>query len=327
DGVGDDCPANAVANAGTECRAIAGGCDVAEACDGVAVTCPPDGYASSGTECRAVAGVCDVAESCDGSGPSCPPDGFLPATTQCRASAGVCDVAESCTGAAAACPTDGFVPDGTNCDDTTFCNGTQTCSSGVCGGNTSPCAMGESCDEVTDACFIGSCPPQAVACRPADKNKVLIKNKADDSKDKLIWKWSHGADTTQPEFANPTATAEYALCFYAGTTSALIQQVSIPPSVSKWAAVGTKGYKYNDTAGAAGGITKILVSGGTLGKSKALVKGKGTGLPDFDGDLPIAPANLPLIVQLRNNETGICWEGSFTNPKKNLATQFNAKAP
>ena len=327
DGAGDDCPTDAIATSGTECRATAGGCDVAETCDGVAITCPGDGFASPGTECRAVAGICDVAESCDGSGPTCPTDAFVASGTQCRAVAGVCDVAESCTGSAADCPVDGFVTDGTNCDDSAFCNGTQTCTGGVCGGGGSPCSLGESCDEVTDACFIGSCPPQAVACRGADKNKVLIKNNATDSKDKFVWKWTHGADTTQGEFANPTGTAEYALCFYAGTASALIQQVSVPPSASKWSSLGTTGYKYNDPAGAASGITKILVKGGTLGKSKALVKGKGAALPDFDANLPIAGGDLPLIVQLRNNETGICWESAFANPKKNLATQFNAKTP
>ena len=60
---------------------------------------------------------------------------------------------------------------------------------------------------------------------------------------------------------------------------------------------------------------------------KALVKGKGLNLPDFDGQLPIAGADLPLLVQLRNNQTGICWEGSFATPKKNLADQFSAKQP
>ena len=327
DGVGDECPSDAIATAGSECRAVAGPCDVAEQCDGVAITCPPDAYASSGTECRAVAGACDVAESCTGSSVACPTDAFVAGGTECRAAAGVCDVAESCTGSTADCPTDGFVADGTTCDDTAFCNGVQACASGVCGGGTSPCGLSESCDEVTDACFIGSCPPVAVACRAADKNKVLIKNKADDAKDKLVWKWTHGADSLQGEFANPTSTAEYALCFYAGTTSALIQQVSVPPSASKWSTLGTSGYKYNDPAGSAGGITKILVKGGSLGKSKALVKGKGAGLPDFDGNLPLPNTDLPLIVQLRNNETGICWEGAFAVPKKNAGDQFNAKTP
>jgi hypothetical protein len=38
---------------------------------------------AAGTECRASAGLCDVAEVCDGAGDACPADGFLPATTVC----------------------------------------------------------------------------------------------------------------------------------------------------------------------------------------------------------------------------------------------------
>ena len=41
-------------------------------------------------KCRASAGVCDLAEACDGATAACPANGFAPATTQCRASAGVC---------------------------------------------------------------------------------------------------------------------------------------------------------------------------------------------------------------------------------------------
>jgi len=77
----------------------------------------------------------------------------------------------------------------------------------------------------------------------------------------------------------------------------------------------------------ADGVTKIIVKGGTLGRSKALLKGKGANLPDFDSDLPIPPGDLPMIVQLRNNQTGICWEGQFTLPKKNTGDQFSSKSP
>ena len=96
-------------------------------------------------------------------------------------------------------------------------------------------------------------------------------------------------------------------------------------SGSLWAALGTKGYKYKDQGGTQDGITKVIVKGGGAGKSKALVKGKGAGLPDFDSDLPVANTDLPMIVQLRNNSTGICWEGSFSTPTKNQTDQFSAK--
>ena len=187
--------------------------------------------------------------------------------------------------------------------------------------------MGQSCDESSDSCFVGDCPVNPVVCRAAAKNKLLIKNKTDDTKDKLVWKWTKGDATTQGEFGDPVTTANYALCFYAGATPTLLEGLSVPPGGGKWSTISTKGYKYKDPAATNGGITKIIVKGGAAGKSKALVKGKGANLPDFDSDLPIPTGNLPLIVQLRNNSSGICWSGSFATPKKNQLDQFNAKAP
>ena len=101
----------------------------------------------------------------------------------------------------------------------------------------------------------------------------------------------------------------------------------MPPGGGELVGIGTKGYKYKDQTAAEDGITKIILKGGAAGKSKALVKGKGVNLPDFDSDLPIAMGDLPLVVQLRNNSSGICWQGSFASPKKNQLDQFNAKAP
>jgi hypothetical protein len=328
DGVGSDCPADAVEPSSTVCRAGSVGqeCDAVETCDGAGVNCPADGVLASGTTCRTAAGVCDFSETCDGAGSDCPADGAN-SSAQCRASAGVCDVAETC-GVGDDCPADGFQPDGTNCDDSTFCNGVQICTAGACGGSSSPCMMGETCDEGGDVCFTGNCPPSPSACMVAAKNKVLIKNNtSDDTKDKVLFKWLKGPLTTQSTFADPITAANYSLCFYAGATPALLQSIEVPFSGTKWTAISTKGYKYKDPAGTEDGITKIIVKSGAAGKSKAIVKGKGMALPDFDTDLPIAMADLPLIVQLRNNGNGMCFEGTFATPKKNLLTQFNAKQP
>ncbi|MFN8642031.1 MAG: hypothetical protein U0802_10360 [Candidatus Binatia bacterium] len=71
---------------------------------------------------------------------------------------------------------------------------------------------------------------------------MLIKNSTDNLKDKLIWKWTKGAATTQPEFGDPTTTANYALCFYAGATPALLQQSTVPPGNNRWFPIGSKGY-------------------------------------------------------------------------------------
>ena len=61
-------------------------------CDGTGACTHPPGNA--GTECRASAGPCDLAESCSGTSATCPTDAFQPSTTVCRAAVDVCDVAE-----------------------------------------------------------------------------------------------------------------------------------------------------------------------------------------------------------------------------------------
>jgi len=268
--------------------------------------------------------VCDLAEQCDGTSTSCPADVFVSASTVCRASAGVCDVAENCTGSSAACPADAFQPDGSDCGDALFCNGAETCATGACQPGTAPCGGGQSCDESSDLCFTGQCPSNAVMCRSAQKSLLLIKDKLDDNKDKLVWKWIKGANTLTSELADPTTTANYALCFYSGASQSLIASAEVAPG-SKWTPIGAKGYKYKDPSGSEDGIQKILIKGSLDNKSKAIVKGKGGNLPDFT--LPFAGSQLPIVVQLRNNQSGVCWAGSFGSPIKNQPGAFKAKSP
>ncbi len=324
DGTNKTCPADSVEPDTTVCRAASAGevCDVPETCDGSGVDCPADAVEPDTTVCRAAVDVCDVAETCDGIGKLCGAD--AKSSAECRAAAGVCDVAEVCDGVSDTCPADVSAPDGTSCEDGSFCNGEETCTAGACGGGGSPCPMGQGCDDTNDVCLLGDCPVEPVVCRLAQKSRVLIKDNANDARDKLVWKWIKGASTSQAEFGTPTVDAEYALCFYAGTSAALIAQAAVPPGPN-WSAISSKGYKYKDPAGSAAGITRVILKGSTTNKAKALIKGKGVNLPDFA--LPIAGGDLPLIVQLRNNANGICWESEFATATKNLATQFKAKTP
>lgn len=91
-----------------------------------------DGRLAAGTECRAAAGPCDVAEICNGRD-ACPADALAAAGAECRPAASVCNVAEECDGAGVTCPQDTFGPDGATCDDCLFGPGNcSTCSAGVC---------------------------------------------------------------------------------------------------------------------------------------------------------------------------------------------------
>jgi hypothetical protein len=302
---------------GQPCRPVGGPCDIAENCTGSSGSCPAD--LKSSASCRAAAGVCDVAESCDGFNDDCPAD--AKSTASCRASTDVCDPAESCDGVNNDCPADFVQPDNAACDDGVFCDGADTCQSGLCTHAGDPC-IGSFCDEGSDSCLPSQCATSpAGGCRAALKSLLLIKNKTDNNKDKLVWKWLKGAPTTQPEFGDPTTTAAYSLCIYAGTAESLVATIDVPPSGTKWTAVSFKGYKYTDPAGTAGGAQKIKLKGSTANKSKVLLKGSGAALPDpLDSNLLV----LPLRVQLVNQSNAICFESDFSSATA-TATKFKAK--
>lgn len=162
----------------------------------------------------------------------------------------------------------------------------------------------------------------AAGCRTAGKSTLSVTDKTPDTKDKLSWKWTKGESTATGEFADPVNTAVYSLCVYAGTTSALIADALVPPHATKWEPISTKGFRYKDKIPTEDGIQKILVKASIDNKSKATVKGKGTGLPDIT-----PPLSLPVTVQLVNSDSGICWESSYTSLhlKKNEIGKFKAK--
>ena len=329
DGIGN-CPADAPKANGTVCRAASAGqeCDAVEVCNGVGFQCPGDGVLGNGTPCRAQAGGCDIAEVCNGSSSDCPTDAIQPSGTICRADAGECDVAEQCDGATKPCPVDGFEPNGTSCtDDGLFCSGDEECQNGSCVGDGDPCTVG-TCDENTDQCIAAGCESAPLAgCRTALKSILVIKDKSPDTKDKLIWKWLKGTTTSQSEFADPINSADYTLCIY--TPQGLVSESVVPPSTTLWSTISTKGYKYKDKPGSQDGITKIILKGNVNpNKSKALVKGKGTNLDDIpDATNPTVDLDLPVKVQLVNEDNGICFEADYgpADIKKNVPGKFKAK--
>src|SRR5262249_51638316 len=70
-----------------------GGANDCQACNlnGKVGVCSP---VAQGTVCRATAGACDAAEACDGASLGCPGDAKQPSSVTCRSAAGPCDAAE-----------------------------------------------------------------------------------------------------------------------------------------------------------------------------------------------------------------------------------------
>ena len=213
-------------------------------------------------------------------------------------------------------------PDGSDCSDGLFCNGQETsCQSGACQVGTAPCPF--YCNEATDTCMSG-CPSTPLTCRMAARSRLLSQHAGDGGKDRLAWRWTQGASTSQMEFADPASTTDYALCIFEGLSPALIGQAIVPASAISWRTTGTTGYRYKDAAATAAGIAKLSLKGSTVNKSRVQLAGKGVGLPD----LPL-PLIAPVTVQLVNETSGLCWGASFSGQEliHNEPDQLKAKAP
>jgi cysteine-rich repeat protein len=218
-----------------------------------------------------------------------------------------------------------FESNGSPCPDADLCNGDETCDgAGDCTpgpvldcDDSNDCTQ-DSCDAL-DGCINATEPH--VGCLTALKGTLIYKDNTNNTKDKLVWKWVKGAATTLDDFGVPSGTTSYTLCLYAGTSQAL-GGATVPGGAATWSPISTKGFKFKDKNGANDGITKVLLKSGAANKSKAIAKGKGDNLPD----LPATPFDLPVTVQLVNNEN-VCFEGVFSTFKLNDAGKFNAKFP
>jgi hypothetical protein len=348
DGLGTNCPGDAFESSSTTCRPSVGVCDVAETCSGTAAACPTDVFKPNSVACRAAVGVCDLTEQCTGGGATCPADAKSSAvcrgpagvcdltescsgsgndcpfdaksTAVCRSAAGVCDVTESCDGVVDTCPANAVHPDGMPCPDILYCNGDETCLSGSCADNPDPCVL---CDETSDACQNEMCPvTRQSACRTGVKSVLLLKNKANDVSDKLIWKLVNADTTSFAELSDPVTSTDYALCLYAGPAGRLIMEMGVPAG-AKWAVNGAnKGFKYFDPPAIEDGARKIRLKASAANRMKIIIKGRGVNLGD---PLTANYLPLPIVAQLSNMSNGLCWEASYSTPAKNTPDAFKAK--
>jgi YVTN family beta-propeller protein/cysteine-rich repeat protein len=218
---------------------------------------------------------------------------------------------------------------GQSCDDGDACTTNDTCdSSPACvGGPPLDCDDGDLCTEDSCDSLLGCVNDDAPrgGCREPGKSLLLIKDQSDDGKDKLVWKWLKGDAVDAGELGDPAQDTDYALCLHAGTTGTVVARYVVPAGTPEWSQTGS-GFKYQEPAGSADGIQKALLKNGTAGKPKALAKGKGSGLTDFD----LTTLVEPVVAQLVSSATatsGICWSATYqeSNFIKNEAEQFKAK--
>jgi hypothetical protein len=146
------------------------------------------------------------------------------------------------------------------------------------------------------------------------------RGQCEDSRDRLTWTWGKGAAIALEELGDPTTTTRYVLCGSVGSTLAF--ELDTEPGETcyrgpSWVA-RRDGFRYRCPAGGSSGVTRLLVTAGPAGTSRALVKARGAKIP-----LPSLPIATPLRVDLRS-DTGLCVEGIFSTPSRNDARRFVA---
>jgi hypothetical protein len=215
--------------------------------------------------------------------------------------------------------------------------GTETCQGGalVCAQNQP--AEPEICDNldndcdgaIDNDCLSTGCPAvPSVGCFEAERTQFQIRDKADNTKDQLKWKWTRGEATVQADTGDPLNTTTYALCVYDSTAAvpALVASIVVDPN-GAWDDKDPKGWKYKDKQGAFDGVQKVQLKTGTAGKSKAQVKAKGSNIPTpapFNA-VEFFDADPNVTVQLVNDE-GKCWTTEFATATKNEVDQYKAKS-
>jgi len=180
----------------------------------------------------------------------------------------------------------------------------------------------------------GPCPasPDGGCTGGFGKGGLLIKEDA--GKEALLAKFLKGPALAQINLGNPLISGgtAYALCIY-DNAGALAGALEIDRagdtcgSAACWKAIGGdppngRGYTYKDDALAADGVFKVLYKGGLAGKSKVIVKGRGTGLPANIADALTSATGA--TVQFRSSNA-LCLSVNLATIKKQEANFFKAK--
>ena len=173
------------------------------------------------------------------------------------------------------------------------------------------------------------CPAEpASGCLAGETASIQIRNNEDDAKDSLKWKLGKGEGFDQAMLGAPDATRTYALCIYDETGSVASRAASVVVGPGPlWVSKDPKGFKYSDKAGSQNGATKIALKAGTEGRSTLQFAAKGLALPAPVSASELFDQDSRVIVQLVNDETGLCFTSEFPAAKANTTESFKASVP
>lgn len=148
-------------------------------------------------------------------------------------------------------------------------------------------------------------------CDETSKRALVYRDPNKPARRRLVVNLKGSTDShVQGDFGTSGAGTTHSLCIYESGT---LESVLALPAASPWEAIGDRGYKF--VGGPSETVRRAIfkANAGTMPQSAMLkVSAAGAGIPDLDPSMA-----LPLVVQVVNNTTGVCFAGTWNTLKRN----------
>ena len=181
------------------------------------------------------------------------------------------------------------------CDDGEPCSRDDACNgAGTCGGSVG----------LGTVCILPVLPKASI---------VKLRRSGDGRKNQLVWRWAKGPDLPESFFGDPTTASSYSVCVFAdkGGGPETVAGV-LAPSGPPWEPWNSwpGGFRYRDSAAAAGGLRSMDLRPGFAKKVRVKLKAKGPrlGLAALGFGAPAT-----IAVQL-TGASGGCLAAVFSDP-------------
>jgi hypothetical protein len=174
-----------------------------------------------------------------------------------------------------------------------------------------------------------SCPSRPREnCEIAASSTIAVRDDADDTKDRLVWRWYGTTKSDELEIGDPSQSTAVGLCVYDSFEGHhfLVTALRVEPDAD-WIRRKSGAWHYHSTGQSSPGVTRIAARTTSSGKTRFGLKARGKRVP-----LPLEPATRAklyhkesdVLVQLVTSASSQCWTSRFPTAAENSAVSFVA---